>query len=62
VAVKRSLRNIRPQEHYSCSLFYILLTDGSEPETYDEALQVENSTKWELAMKDEMDSVMTNQT
>jgi hypothetical protein len=38
------------------------LTDGGEPETYDEALQVENSTKWELAMKDEMDSLMTNQT
>jgi hypothetical protein len=43
-------------------LFYILLTDGSEPETYDEALKVENSTKWELAMKDEIDSLMTNQT
>jgi hypothetical protein len=38
------------------------LTNGDEPETYDEALQVENLTKWELAMKDEMDSLMTNQT
>jgi hypothetical protein len=37
-----------------------MLTDGSEPETYDEALQVENSTKWELSVKDEMNSLMTN--
>ncbi|KAL6340105.1 hypothetical protein AAG906_038940 [Vitis piasezkii] len=33
-----------------------LLTDGGELECYDEALQDENSSKWELAMKDEMDS------
>jgi hypothetical protein len=39
-----------------------MLTDGGEPETYDEALQVENSTKWELPVKDEMDSLMTSQT
>jgi hypothetical protein len=39
-----------------------LLTDGGEPETYAEALKVENSTKWELAMKDKIDSLMTNQT
>lgn len=43
-------------------MFYILLTDGGEPETYNEASQDENSSKWELAMKDEMDSLMTNQT
>ncbi|RVX14680.1 Retrovirus-related Pol polyprotein from transposon TNT 1-94 [Vitis vinifera] len=29
---------------------------------YDEALQDENSSKWELAMKDEMDSLLGNQT
>ena len=33
-----------------------MLTDGGESEYYDEALQDENSSKWELAMKDEMDS------
>ncbi|RVX06993.1 Retrovirus-related Pol polyprotein from transposon TNT 1-94 [Vitis vinifera] len=32
------------------------------PECYDEALQDENSSKWELAMKDEMDSLLGNQT
>ena len=29
---------------------------------YDEALQDENSSKWELTMKDEMDSLLGNQT
>ena len=38
------------------------MTDGGEPEYYDEALQDENSSKRELAMKDEMDSLLGNQT
>ena len=38
------------------------MIDGGEPECYDEALQDENSSKWELAMKDEMDSLLENQT
>jgi len=62
VAVSRSLRNVRPPERYSPSLFHILLTDGSEPETFVKALQVEDPIKWELSMKDEMDSLLTNQT
>jgi hypothetical protein len=45
VAVRSSLINIRPPQCYSPSLFYILLIDGGESKTYDEALQVENSTK-----------------
>ena len=60
--VWRSSRNIRPPHHYSPTLNYLLLTDGGEPECYDEALQDENSSKWELAMKDEMDSLLGNQT
>ncbi|RVW64114.1 Retrovirus-related Pol polyprotein from transposon TNT 1-94 [Vitis vinifera] len=60
--VCRSSRNIRPPQHYSPVLNYLLLTDGGEPECYDEALQDENSSKWELAMKDEMDSLLGNQT
>ena len=39
----------------------ILLTDGGELECYKETLQDENSSKWELAMKDEMDSLLENQ-
>ena len=62
VEVRRSSKNIRPSNRYSPTLNYLLLTDGGEPECYDEALQDENSSKWELAMKDEMDSLLGNQT
>jgi hypothetical protein len=41
---------------------FLLLTDGGEPECYDEACQVEDSSKWELAMKDEMKSLISNKT
>ncbi|RVW40727.1 Retrovirus-related Pol polyprotein from transposon TNT 1-94 [Vitis vinifera] len=58
----RSSRNIRPPQRYSPVLNYLLLTNGGEPKCYDEALQDENSSKWELAMKDEMDSLLGNQT
>ncbi|RVX12493.1 Retrovirus-related Pol polyprotein from transposon TNT 1-94 [Vitis vinifera] len=58
VEVRRSSRNIRPPQRYSPVLNYLLLTDGGEPECYNEALQDENSSKWELAMKDEMESDM----
>ena len=60
--VRRSSKNIRPPQRYSPALNYLLLTDGGEPKCYDEALQDENSSKWELAMKDEMDSLLGNQT
>ena len=59
---RRSSRNIRPPHRYSPTLNYLLLTDGGEPECYNEALRDENSSKWELAMKDEMDSLLGNQT
>ena len=38
-----------------------MLTDGSEPESYDKSLQDENSSMRELAMKNEMDSLLGNQ-
>lgn len=38
------------------------MTDGGEPKCYDETLQYENSSKWELAIKDEIDSLLGNQT
>ena len=60
--VRGSFRNIRPLQHYSPALNYLLLTDGGELEWYDETLQDENLSKWELAMKDEMDSLLGNQT
>ena len=36
--VRRSSRNIRPPHNYSPTLNYLLLTDGGEPECYEEAL------------------------
>ena len=38
------------------------MTDGGNSEWYDEALQDENSSKWKLAIKDEMDAFLGNQT
>ena len=43
-------------------MYYLLLTDADEPECFDEAMQVEDSVKWELAMKDEMNSLHKNDT
>ena len=43
--VHRSSRTIRPPQRYSPTLNYLLLTDGDEPEYYEEALQDENSSK-----------------
>ncbi|KAG6706623.1 hypothetical protein I3842_07G230600 [Carya illinoinensis] len=62
VAVHKSVRTIRPPQRFSPTLNYILLTDGGEPQSYEETLQDENCSKWELAMKDEMDSLLGNQT
>ena len=39
-----------------------MLTDEGEPESFDEALQVEDSIKWEKAMDDEMRSLEKNDT
>ena len=41
---------------------YILLTNRGELESYDEAMEDKELVKWELAMKDEMNSLMSNQT
>jgi len=39
-----------------------LLTDSNESEGYEEAMQVETKNKWEQGMKEEMDSLVNNQT
>jgi len=60
--VRRSTRISIPPKRYSSSLYYLLLTDFGEPECYEEAMQIESRKKWELAMKEEMDSLMHNYT
>jgi len=39
-----------------------LLTDSSELECYEEAMQVATKNKWEQGMKEEMDSLVNKQT
>ena len=38
--VRKSSRNIRPPQRYSPTLNYLLLTDGGEPECYDETCKI----------------------
>ncbi|KAK2366240.1 putative mitochondrial protein [Trifolium repens] len=57
--LRRSSRAPVPNRKYmSC----MLLTEGGEPEDYAEACQTTDASKWELAMKDEMKSLISNQT
>ncbi|KAE8695714.1 hypothetical protein F3Y22_tig00110694pilonHSYRG00408 [Hibiscus syriacus] len=60
--LRRSSRIPKPTQRYSPSLYYLLLTENGEPECYDEAMQIEDSVKWESSMKDEMNLLMSNQT
>jgi len=41
---------------------YMLLTNVGEPKDYDKACQTTSASKWELAMKEEMKSLISNQT
>jgi hypothetical protein len=43
-------------------LYYLLLIDSGELESYEEAMQVDTKKKWEQGMKEEMDSLVNNQT
>jgi len=56
------VKNCKTPQWFTFLLNYILLTDGGEPQTYKESLQDENSSKCELAMKDEMNSLLKNKT
>ena len=60
--LRRSSRTIRAPDRYSPSLQYLLLTDEGESESFDEALQVEDSIKWEQVIDDEMRSLEKNDT
>lgn len=59
--VRRSERGLKPSTRYDPSE-YVLLTDGGEPESYDEALDDEHKDKWFGAMDEEMDSFEENHT
>ncbi|GAA0140593.1 hypothetical protein LIER_01908 [Lithospermum erythrorhizon] len=57
--LRRSTRPHVPNKRY---MDYLLLTDEGESECYDEACLTSDSSKWDLAMKDEMQSLISNQT
>jgi len=59
--LRRSTRQTKAPERCSLSLHYLLLTDSGEPKCYEEALQVKVEAKCELAVDDEMVSLMENQ-
>ena len=52
--LKRSSRTIRVPDRYVRSLHYWLVIDEGERKPLDEALQLEDTTKWEQAMDDGM--------
>ncbi|MCO5609852.1 hypothetical protein L7F22_064084 [Adiantum nelumboides] len=43
-------------------LDYVLVTDYGEPSCYKEAIQMEDSVKWEQAMQSEYNSIIANET
>ena len=53
--VRRYTRLSRPPEQFSPSLYYLLMTNSSEPECYEEEMQVETRKKREQGMNEEMD-------
>ena len=60
--VRQLTRLSRPLEVFSPSLYSILLTNAGEPKFNDEAMQMDIKIQWEFAMKEEMDSLLKNQT
>lgn len=59
--VWRSTRQRKPSTRYP-SDDYVTLTDGGEPECYDEAMESDEKKKWLDAMQDEMKSLHDNHT
>jgi hypothetical protein len=60
--VRRYTRLSIPPKRYSPPLYYLLLIDSGEPECYEVEMQVDTKKKWEQGMKEEMYSLVNNQT
>ena len=59
ILLRRSTRDQHPSTQYSVN-DYVLLIDGGEPESYEEAMGDENKMKWVNAMQNEMKSLHEN--
>ena len=57
--LRRSVRIPKPQTKYPTTE-YVLLTDGGEPESYEEAIMDDNKGEWLKAMQEEMQSLHEN--
>ena len=61
IPLRRSTRQHFPSSRYSPNE-YVLLTDGGEPECYEEAMEDEHKNQWIEAMQNEMKSLHENHT
>ena len=52
----------RAPDRFVPSLDHVLVTDCDEPSCYEDALSREDKKKWQNAMKNEMDSLLSNDT
>ena len=59
---RRSTRMSNPPERFVRGIYFVLLTDCGEPTCYKQAMQSEDSKKWDLAMKSEITSIVKNGT
>ncbi len=59
--LRRSSRVKQPSKKYPKSEF-LFLTDGGEPDFFDEAMEHENKVEWLKAMQEEMSSLQENST
>lgn len=55
-------RERRPPDRYSPSNYYLLLTDGGEPECYAKAVHNGEKRRWRVSMNDEFTSLLLNST
>ncbi|KAL3835280.1 hypothetical protein ACJIZ3_003671 [Penstemon smallii] len=61
VPLRRSSRERQPSRRYPTDE-YVFLTDGGEPNCFEEAMESEDKEKWLSAMKEEMKSLHDNAT
>ena len=59
--MRRSSRDRRPSIRYSPDEF-VMLTDGGEPECYEEAMAHDKKKEWVKAMQEEIKSLHENKT
>ncbi|XP_042490423.1 TMV resistance protein N-like [Macadamia integrifolia] len=61
IPLRRSIGDRQPSTRYSINE-YVLLTDGGEPECFEETMEDEHKNEWVEAMQDEMKSLHENHT